>query len=111
MNNVTETKYRIALSRFRTSSHSLFIETGRYDNTPSTERICKTCGMNQTEDEYHFLLACPGGYRAIRSKYFKPYFCHWPPLNKFEALMLAASKKVLNDLAKLIYFANKIRIS
>ena len=79
LNNATEPKYRIALSSFRTSSHNLFIETERCDNTPRTERICKTCNMNQTEDEYHCLLACPG-YREIRSKNFKPYFCHWPAL-------------------------------
>ena len=59
LDDILETKYRLALSRFRTSSHSLFIETGRYDNTPRTERLCKTCNMNQIEDEYHFLLVCP----------------------------------------------------
>ena len=107
--DVTENKYKIALSRFRTSSHDLFIETGRYYNTPRPERFCKSCNMNQIEDEYHFLLVCPK-YRELRTKYFKPYFCHWPTLNKFEALLSTTSKTATCNLSKYIYFANKIRI-
>ena len=110
LDDILETKYRIALSRFRTSSHSLFIETGRYDNTARTERLCKTCNTNQVEDEYHFLLLCPA-YRELRRKYFKPYFCHWPTINKFEALMSATTKKAISKLAHFIYFASKLRIS
>lgn len=106
---VTENKYKIALARFRTSSHNLFIETGRYDNTPQPERLCKSCNMNQIEDEYHFLLVCPN-YRALRTKYFKPYFCHWPTINKFETL-LSKSAKIIINLSKFIYFATKQRIT
>ena len=51
--DVTENKYKTALARFRTSSHNLFIKTGRYDNTLRHERICKSCNMNKIEDEYH----------------------------------------------------------
>lgn len=52
---------RVSLSRLRTSSHKLHIETGRY-TTPKTEvenRICKNCNLNLIEDEKHFLLVCP----------------------------------------------------
>lgn len=107
---ISENKYRIALSRFRTSSHGLYIETGRYDNTPRIQRICKSCNMNAIEDEYHFLLVCPN-YRDIRLKYFKPYFCHWPTLNKFETLLSSTSHKTICNLAKFIYCATKVRIS
>lgn len=107
---LSENKYRVALSRFRTSSHNLSIETGRYDSTPREQRICKSCNMNKIEDEYHFLLVCPN-YRQLRMKYLKPYFCHWPSLYKFEILMSSTSKKSICNLAKLIYFATKRRNS
>ena len=54
-----ENKYKYALSRFRTSSHDLLIETGRYENIPRDQRLCKSCDMKKIESEYHFLLACP----------------------------------------------------
>ena len=57
-------KYKLALTRFRTSSHSLMIETGRYENTPREQRICQFCNMGKIEDEYHFLLDCPN-YRVL----------------------------------------------
>ena len=91
---ITEPKYKIAMSRFRTSSHELRIETGRYDNTPREQRLCKSCNMNKIEDEFHFLLVCPK-YRDLRCKYFKRYYCHWPTLYKFENIMLSKSNKVL----------------
>ena len=110
LTDITDNKYKIALARFRTSSHNLSIETGRYDNNPRQERICRSCNMNQIEDEYHFLLVCPH-FRELRTKYLKPYFRHWPTLNKFEALLSTTFKKVTSNLSKYIYFANKNRIS
>ena len=109
LTDITENKYKIALARFRTSSHSLMIEKGRYDDSPRQQRLCKSCNMNQIENEYHFLLVCPY-HRDLRSKYLKPYFCHWPSLNKFEVLLSSSSKKVISNLAKYIYFANRNRV-
>lgn len=103
-----EQKYKVALTRFRTSSHSLLIETGRYENIPREQRICQSCNMRKIEDEFHFLLVCPY-YRELRQKYFKPYFCHWPTVNKFETLLSLKNVNALNGLAKFIYFANKKR--
>ena len=101
-NVIPENKYKIAMSRFRISSHSLNIETGRYDGTPRKHRICKSCTMNKVEDEYHFLLVCPH-YRELRSKYFKPYFCHWPTMNKFESLLSSLPKKTICNIARFLY--------
>ena len=109
LNVITEPKYKIAMSRFRTSSRELRIETGRYDNTPREQRLCKSCNMNKIEDEFHFLLVCPK-YRDLRCKYFKRYYCHWPTLYKFENIMLSTSNKVIVKLAKYIYHASKCRI-
>ena len=103
-------KYKIALTRFRLSSHELHIERGRYENVPRDERFCKCCNMSQIESEYHFLLACPL-YTELRRKIFKPYFCHWPNLNKFDQLMLSNSKQVTLSIAKFICFAQELRKS
>lgn len=110
LDTVLDKKYKIALTRFRTSSHSLLIETGRYDGTPRADRTCKSCNMKQIESEYHFLLVCPL-YRDLRLKYFTSYFCHWPNINKFDTLLSSKSRKVVNNVAKFIYFASKRRIS
>ena len=60
---IREKKYRIALTKFRTSS-----QTGRYTNTPRIERLCINCHTNTIETEYHFLMICPK-YNDIRQKY------------------------------------------
>ena len=52
-------KYRYAVTRLRTSSHRLAIETGRWTkphSTPRFERKCQLC--NTLEDEFHFMLEC-----------------------------------------------------
>ena len=110
LNLTIENKYKVALSRFRTSSHDLFVETGRYDNVPQDQRLCKSCNRNRIEDEFHFLLVCPKN-RELRKTYFKTYFCYLPTLHKFENLMSATSNKVICNISKLIYYAMKIRIS
>lgn len=105
---IPEGKYRNALSRFRTSSHRLRVETGRYENIARENRICIFCNMNQVENEYHFLLVCPL-YRELRRNFLKSYYCHWPTINKFENLISTASSKMLNEVAKFIYFAMEMR--
>ena len=55
---ISNLRYRNALTRLRTSSHTLEIERGRYTTpkTPVCDRLCRTC--NVTEDEIHFILNC-----------------------------------------------------
>ena len=50
------------IARFRTSSHSLKIETGRHHKPiiPAPNRICEKCTSNFVEDEIHCLIVCPG---------------------------------------------------
>jgi hypothetical protein len=99
-------KYRIALSKFRLSSHDLAIETGRYTNIRIEDRKCNQC--NLIEDEYHFLLVCPK-YRHLRQNFFKPFYRHWPNLYKLESLMTSTSRKTIENLSKYIYHAFKLR--
>ncbi len=48
---------RSILSRLRTGSLPLEIETGRYKKVPLDERICKLC-QESIEDEIHFIVDC-----------------------------------------------------
>ena len=104
LDQIKVNKYRIALSKFRLSSHKLEIETGRHRNIPRADRKCKKCNADVIEDEYHFLLVCPV-YRELRQKYLKPYYCHWPTINKFEKLMSSESTSIIYSLSKYVYFA------
>ena len=47
---------RIAMTRFRLSSHRLKIETGRWSRIPREQRLCQ-CG--EVQDERHVLQWCP----------------------------------------------------
>jgi hypothetical protein len=106
---ISEKKYRIALARFRTSSHELLIETGRHMNLLRADRICRNCNLNLIENEYHFLLICPK-YRDLRKEYLKRYYYTWPNIQKFTSLLTNNSTSSLINLAKYIYNALRIRI-
>ena len=54
LDNIKDRKLKIALSRFRLSSHKLEIERDRYRNIPRSERKCKFCTQNIIENEYNF---------------------------------------------------------
>ena len=62
--------------------------------------------MSRVEDEFDFLLVC-ANYRELRQKCLKPYFCHWPTLNKLETILSMKNVNAVNCLAKFIYFADK----
>ena len=49
---------RRALTKLRTSSHTLAIETGRWTKTERIHRLCEQCTENKIEDETHFLFDC-----------------------------------------------------
>ena len=51
---IKDKKFRVALTKFRTSSHDLSIGKGRNTNLPRHERICNNCSSSQIENEYHF---------------------------------------------------------
>jgi hypothetical protein len=105
---IQEKKFRIALTRFRISAHDLRIETGRYTNTDRQNRICSYCHMNTVENEYHFLLTCPK-YRDIRKRFLPNSIYTWPNINKFTSIMSSSSNKIINNISKFIYYANKTR--
>ena len=53
---IADHKLRVALCKFRVSSHELEIEKRRYENKSRNERLCKACHRNLIENEYDFLL-------------------------------------------------------
>ena len=58
LNSVKDLRYRVAITKLRTSSHVLEIERGRYQKpkVPRDLRLCRTC--NVAEDEDHFVTSC-----------------------------------------------------
>lgn len=58
-----EPKFAVPLAKFRSNNHRLPIVTGRYNNIPREDRLCKLCQYNSIGDEYHYLMTC---------EYFKP---------------------------------------
>ena len=106
--NITNKKHRLSLTRFRSSSHDLVIETGRYNNIELENRKCNQCSMNAVESEYHFLLICPK-YADKRKTLLKPYYNSWPTLTKFEQIMSSTNTTETRKLAQFIHEAFQIR--
>ena len=108
LDSIHDKKLKIAMNRFRLSSHRLEIERGRYRNIQRSDRKCKFCIQDAIENEYHFLLACPQ-YLDIRRKYLRRYYWSWPTLNKFDTLMTSTNKNEILNLSKFVYYATKLR--
>ena len=68
--NITR-NIRSSIAKFRTSTHNLAIETGRYTRPiiPSNNCFCKICNSGQIEDEQHLLLDC-NAYKETREILF-----------------------------------------
>ena len=111
---ISNLRYRNALTRLRTSSHTLEIERGRYTipKTPVCDRICRTC--NVTEDEIHCLLNCVE-YGKMRDDFYanvKNRYVDFIGLNeneKYSFLMTNADPYILVWLGKFIYHIFIIR--
>ena len=51
-------KQRVVISKLRSGTLPIAIETGRFRKTPLPERLCGQCNNQSIEDEKHFLLHC-----------------------------------------------------
>ena len=58
----------LSLVRFRLGVHNLRMATGRWDNTPRHERLCRKCTQQSVEDEMHVVFECPW-YQSVRAKF------------------------------------------
>ena len=100
------------LTRFRIYSHSLRIQTGRYDKNKiaRNEIYCMYCGSRDIEDTYHFICICPC-YSTLRSRYFDKIYFLRPSVLTFNLLMGSANKNILINLANYIKCSLDIRKS
>ena len=98
------------LSKFRTSSHELLIEKGRYSNTERSHRKCEKCDTNDIEDEFHFVLSCPL-YSDLRKKYIKCYYWRRPSMFKLVQLFSVRNRKTLCNLSRYLINALLLRNS
>ena len=97
------------ICKIRMSSHNLFVESGRSQNIPRSERICQLCNSD-IEDEFHFVLKCPV-YCDLRKKYIKHYYWRRPSVFKLVQLLSVNNVKELCSLGKFIRDAFKLRSS
>ena len=98
--------HRIALTRLICSSHSLRVETGRWENPklPLQDRICENC--NKLGDEYHFLFECEL-FTDARNRLIPRYYRVRPSMHKCVELLSSTNKKALRNLAKYVWIAFK----
>ena len=55
LEKISINKFRIAITKFRLSSHNLAIKQGRHEGTPVDQRLCLLkCHMGVSENEFHF---------------------------------------------------------
>ena len=111
---VTQTRYRTAITRLRTSSHTLEIERGRYTvpRTPINDRLC--CVSKLVEDEAHFLLICEQ-YKDLRKSFYEKvsyrynYFNALSDQEKYKFLMMNNDPYILAWLGKYVSHLFAIR--
>ena len=110
LNNVSNKKYRHALSRLRTSSHALRIESARHETpVPSVEnRVCHRC--NVLEDEVHFLVVFPL-YECERKKLFEgiglsvDVIENYSHIELFICILNMTNQRHLEQIAKFVYLS------
>ena len=95
-------KFRLAMSRFRCSSHKLNVEIGRHNKVPFELRICSYCNQNydlQTvECEYHVFFEC-GKYTDIRNQYLLNWYSLNTNLQGFFNILNSSDEKVIHSTA------------
>ena len=88
------------LTAFRTRNHKLPVETGRWNNTPLSERICHFC-QTEVGDELHFVLKC-NFFNDQRTRYIKPYYRNRPNVCKMSELLNHPDQTVLQNLTSFV---------
>ena len=86
-------KYQKNISKLRLSSHTLAIETVRYNKTNRNDIKCFN-SSDYVEDEFHFILVCPK-YNDYRLRFLKKYY--WEKLSMFKLLQLFNSENLHVD--------------
>ncbi len=106
---LTVPKIRIAIARFRCSSHNLAIELGRHTKPRKTDlekRVCKEC--NVLEDEIHHVTACTLNFKHRDELYreaekCEPNFKTYSNDRKFKFILQTKERKLLQAFGKFLY--------
>ncbi len=107
LKNIKHVKF---MAKFRLSSHTLRIETGRHERPklPAEERLCSICNLNLVEDELHFVMICDV-YSQERDDLFVVCnqeihdFESMNETDKFNEIMSSKLSDVIIALSKYIY--------
>ena len=99
-NSLEDDKHRIIITRWRLSSHKLYIETGRYKTPKITAENRKCCICNIVEDEYHALFRCTA-HLFIRQK-------HELLLSKYQYVSDILNPITHDDISKIAHYLNEI---
>ena len=102
--------HRIALTRLIMSSHSLWIESGRWERPviPRNNRLCTNC--HKLDDEYHLLLECTL-LQDLRNRFIPKYCWYRPSMIKCLELLKCKRRKVTRNLAKCVYIGFTLKTS
>ena len=113
--SITNTEHRKALTRFRTSSHNLPIERGRYSNIVRNNRLCHLCNLGNVGDEYHATMICNKKELCIIRKQFmencckvNDQFASFNKLSMFQYAITCADDNISDLFAKFVYDVLKI---
>ena len=108
LKQVNNSKFRVALSKLRTSSHSLEIERGRYTRPKLNvdQRLCMSC--NVVEDEEHFVLHCQDNRVERELLFQKTYmrdssFFNLSSFEQFVFLMRCSDPQIMAWFGKFIH--------
>ena len=105
-------KLRIAMSRFRCSSHKLAVETGRHKKIPKELRICQYChenrNLNIVECEYNVFFECHS-FNEIRENYLFNWYRSSKNLQGFINILSSSNDCVLYKTA--IYIEKLLQCS
>ena len=93
---------RVYISKFRCSNIKFPVETGRWNGTLKTQRLCHLCG-NGVGDEFHYLFVCQKEeIMNIRGKYIPKYYTVNPTEYKLQGLLLFCHVELYKNLAKFL---------
>ena len=88
--------------KFRTNNIKIPIETGRWENIPKENRICKLC-YDGIGDEFHYLFLCKDyNVELLRKKYVPLYFSKCPTKFKMKGLLSLCHTELITNISKFI---------
>ena len=106
---INNMKNRWALTKLRTSNHTLAIETGRWTKTDRENRLCNQCTEHKVEDETHLIFECKkyaddrvSTFQFIKSQTNIDLFYEINRTQNLKLLFKSDSMSSLNALGKFI---------